>query len=201
MILKEKHAKTQADIHRIISLRWSTRAFDLHKPISKEIILSLCEAARWAPSCFGDEPWRFIVWNRNSNSEQFIRAFNCLDPWNQKWVKTAPLLFAVLADSKFRKGNPNRWGQYDTGAASENLCLQAVASGLAAHQMGGFDQEKLIETFNIPEQFIPMAMIAVGYQADPDVLEDEHRSLEFNERKRKPLGEGFFDSTWGEPIV
>ena len=201
--MQHKIAQTQTDVHDLIAKRWSCRAFDASKPVSREQIVAMLEAARWAPSCFGDEPWRFIVWDKNSDAAAWRKAFDCLVEWNQNWVKNAPVLVLATASSLFRKnGNPNRWGQYDTGAAAENLCLQAVASGLMAHQMGGFDEEKTRRTFNIPKEFALMAMIAVGYQGEPEVLNDndELKQLELAERARTPLGVHFFEGDWGVPV-
>jgi nitroreductase len=82
-----------------------------------------------------------------------------------------------------------------------SLVLQAVALGLAAHQMGGFDADKLREKFAIPAGYTPMAMIAVGYQADADILEKEIKERELAPRARKPLEEKFFEGTWGVPVV
>lgn len=195
--MQNKPAKTSVPIHDIVVRRWSCRAFDAAKAVSREQILSLLEAARWAPSCFGDEPWRFIVWDKNSDRGAWEKAFGCLVEWNRNWVKNAPVLLLVTANGLFRKnGQPNRWGQYDTGAAAENLCLQAVASGLMAHQMGGFDEDKVRETFAIPAQFACMAMIAVGYQAEESVLGDDLKQLEVAPRERTKLGELFFENIW-----
>ena len=201
--MRTKTASTQVDVHDLIARRWSCRAFDASRKVSREQIVSLLEAARWAPSCFGDEPWRFIVWDKNSDAAAWEKAFGCLVEWNQNWVKNAPVLVLVTANSLFRKnGNPNRWGQYDTGAAAENLCLQAVASGLMAHQMGGFDEDKTRRTFNVPKEFALMAMIAVGYQGDPEILDDnqELKELELAERARTPLGVHFFEGDWDVPV-
>ncbi len=199
--MQHKTAQTQADIHELLARRWSGRAFDANRPVSREQIVSLLEAARWAPSCFGDEPWRFIVWDRNSDEAAWRKAFACLGEWNQNWVKNAPVLLVSTANSLFRKnGKPNRWGQYDTGAAAENICLQAVASGLMAHQMGGFDDARVRAEFGIPNEFAIMAMIAVGYQTEADVLDDELRQAELAPRERTPLGTHFFEGGWDVPV-
>jgi nitroreductase len=196
-----KIAETKHPIHELIAKRWSPRAFDITKLVTREQILTICEAARWSPSCSNDQPWRFMVWDKNHNREAYIKAFNCLGEWNQKWVKTAPVLLASIASFKFNfKDEINRWTQYDTGAASENICLQATSMGLMAHQMGGYDADKLKKDFNIPEEYTPMAMIAIGYQTEDAVLEDIHRSTEGNPRIRKPLSFNFFDSEWEKPI-
>ena len=197
----KKSATTQVAINETISNRWSGRAFDAAKPVSKEQILSLCEAARWAPSCFGDEPWRFIVWDKNTNAEAWQKAFDCLAPSNQTWVKNAPVLLLVCADTLFgHNQTPNRWAQYDTGAAAENLCLQAADLGLMAHQMGGFNADAAREVFAIPTQITLMAMVAVGYAGDANQLPDELKARELAARKRKPIGDLFFDSAWNQSI-
>lgn len=199
----KKPAITSQPINQIIAERWSCRAFDINKSISREQIISICEAGRWAPSCNGDEPWRFLIWDIYHNKQAYERAFNCLGVWNQKWVKNAPVLLAACADSQFRRdGKPNRWGQFDTGAASMNIYLQAVTLGLMAHPMGGFDKDRLRIEFNIQEQFEIMAMIAIGYQAEADVIEDEkQRANELKVRERKPIGTMFFDSEWDNGII
>jgi nitroreductase len=169
--------------------------------VSQEQIITLLEAARWAPSCFGDEPWRFIVWDKNTDAKSWQLAFDCLVPGNQTWVKNAPVLMLICADSLFgHNQKANRWGQYDTGAAAENLCLQASSMGLMAHQMGGFDADAAREAFKIPAQITPMAMLTVGYEGDANSLPDELKTRELAARKRKPLGEVFFTGTWGKPV-
>ncbi|MBA2351951.1 MAG: nitroreductase family protein [Burkholderiales bacterium] len=197
----DKTASTAVAIDALIARRWSPRAFDPAKPVSHAQLIALFEAARWAPSCFGDEPWRYIAWDRRDEAG-WRKAFDCLSPGNQQWVKNAPLLIASIAGSEFsQSGKPNRWAQHDTGAASENLVLQAASLGLAAHQMGGFDKEKLIAAFGIPNGFMPMAMIAIGYQASADLLSPDYQARELAARTRKPLGEKFFEGEWGAPVT
>ena len=195
-----KTAITQQSIHDIIARRWSPRAYDASKPVRREQLIALLEAARWAPSCYGDEPWRFIVWDRNHDAAAFQKGFDCLGEFNQGWVKNAPVLMVVLASDKFRKGTLNRWGQFDAGAAAENLYLQAVALGLVAHPMGGFDADKVQQVFNVPQGFVPMAMIAVGYLAEADTLQGDLHSSEVAARQRRPLAENFFDGAWGKGL-
>lgn len=200
--MEEKRATTGVPIHELLARRWSPRAFNASKPVSREQVLALVEAARWAPSCYGDEPWRFLVWDRHRDEAAWRRAYDCLGEGNRKWVINAPLLLAAVASSAFdHNGKPNRWAQYDTGAAGLSLCLQACALGLAAHQMGGFDAEKLRQEFAIPEDYIPMAMIAVGYRANPDVLEGDYFEREVAPRRRKPLEARFFEGAWGKGVA
>jgi len=197
----EKKAITQEPIHDLLASRWSGRAFDPARPLEREQILALLEAARWAPSCFGDQPWRYVVCDWQSNKPAWDTALGCLSEGNQGWAQNAPLLILAVADSRFMtRDSANRWGQYDTGAASENLCLQAAAMGLMAHQMGGFDKDRAAEVFTVPGRYEPMAMIAVGYQLPLESLSEEQQERELRERARWPLGENFFDGEWGRGI-
>lgn len=198
----QKPATTKAKIDATIAARWSPRSFDNNKSVTQEQIIALLEAARWAPSCFGDQPWRFVVFDKVTDQASWQSAFDCLAETNQTWVKNTSLLILVCADTLFgHNQKPNRWGQYDTGAAAENLCLEATSMGLAAHQMGGFNADAAREKFNIPEQYTLMAMIAVGYQADVNQLSEELKERELAPRKRKELGELFFSGMWDKPVV
>lgn len=197
-----KPAITQVPINETLANRWSGRAYDAAKSVSHAQIVALLEAARWAPSCYGDQPWRFIVWDKNTDAQAWQQGFDCLVPGNQAWVKDASVLLLTCADTLFNHNQkPNRWAQYDTGAAAENLCLQAGSMGLMAHQMGGFDADKARETFAIPVQYIPMAMVSIGYAADITTLEGEVLTRETAARSRRPLNELFFANTWSKPIV
>lgn len=194
-------AISQVAINETIANRWSGRAYDASQAVTSEQIIALLEAARWAPSCYGDQPWRLIVWNKNTDTQAWQQAFDCLAPSNQTWVKDAPVLFLVCANTLFNHNQqPNRWAQYDTGAAAENLCLQAASMGLMAHQMGGFNADLARDTFNIPAQFIPMAMICVGFAADIATVTGEALTRETAARSRRPLHELFFADAWDKPI-
>lgn len=197
----EKKAITQVPIHELLASRWSGRAFDPDRLLAHEQILALLEAARWAPSCFGDQPWRYVICDKQSNRQAWDTGLSCLSEGNQGWARNAPLLILSLADSQFMtRDSANRWGQHDTGAASENLCLQATAMGMMAHQMGGFDKDKAAEVFAVPDRYEPMAMIAVGYQLALEAIDEEQKERELKERARWPLGENFFDGTWDKPF-
>ncbi len=198
----KKTAVTQEPILDVIANRWSGRAYNAEKPVSNKQLISLLEAARWAPSCYGDQPWRFIVWDKNQDAAAWQKAFDCIVPGNQAWAKDAPVLVMVCADTLFNHNQkPNRWGGYDTGAAAVSLCLQATSLGLMTHQMGGFNGEKTRTDFNIPEQYEMMAMLSVGYPADIDTLEGEAKERELAPRQRRPLEALFFNGEWNQPII
>lgn len=193
----EKPAITEQPIHKILAERWSGRGYDPTQMLSAEQITSLLEAARWAPSCYGDQPWRFLVCDKNTQPQAWQKALASLSPGNQEWAKNAPLLIlAGSVDSFAHNGNANKWSGYDTGAASISLCLQATAMGLMSHQMGGFDGDKMREYFNIPDAIQLWAMIAIGYPAALDTLTAEQMERELKARERRPLNELFFDGVW-----
>lgn len=198
----KKPAITQVPIDKTLAERWSGRAYDANKSISKEQTIALLEAARWAPSCMGDQPWRILVLNKDQDLERWQKAFDCLSEGNQTWVKNAPWIALVCADTLFVKnGQPNPWAEYDTGAAAQNLCLQASSMGLMAHQLGGFDANKAREAFKIPEQFVLKTMISVGYSVTEENIPAELHERETAPRSRRALGELFFDGAWDKPIV
>lgn len=199
--MEHRIAETSVPIHELLARRWSPRAFDANRPVAREQLNALFEAARWAPSCNGDEPWRYLVWDRTRDSAGWQKAFDCLSENNRKWCRNVPVLMLSCAGSIFgHSGKPNRFAQHDTGAASLSLALQAIPLGLVVHQMGGYDAAKARAAFNIPEEYTPQAMIAVGYQAEPDVLDEETKQKELKARSRKPLDRHFFEGEWGNGV-
>jgi nitroreductase len=199
--MTQKNANTQVPVSDLLARRWSPRAFDGSQRLERNQVLALLEAARWAPSCFNDQPWRYVVCDRFEKPEAWQKILGCLTEKNQLWAKQVPLLLVATAMPAFgHNDKPNRWSQYDTGAASENICLQAAAMGLAAHQMGGFDADKVRAAFAIPEEVAVMAVIAVGHPGKVDELAEEFHAGEQEARVRKPLAEGFFSGAWGRPF-
>jgi nitroreductase len=197
----DRSAATRVPIHELLARRWSPRAYDVNRTVSREQLAALLEAARWAPSCNGDEPWRYLIFERRRDPAGWQKAFDCLSDSNKKWVRNVPVLLLSCAGSTFEhSGKPNRYGQHDTGAASVCLALQGAAMGLAVHQMGGYDAQKARAAFQIPDAYTPMAMIAVGYQASPDVLDEETKAKELRPRSRKPLETHFFEGGWGKGV-
>lgn len=200
--MSQTRANAAAEIHELLARRWSPRAFDASRPVERDKLLACLEAARWAPSCYGEQPWRFIVCDKANDAAGWQKMFDCLTPKNQMWAGQAPVLLLSCSGSSFlANDNPNRWAQYDTGAASVSICLQATALGLASHQMGGFDIDKARAAFNIPSDYQPMAAMALGYQAGIDSLDEAFHGLELGERQRQPLGTCFFRGDWHRPIA
>lgn len=193
-----KTAQTATPIHDLLAQRWSPRAFDPQRLLTSDQILALCEAARWAPSSSNEQPWRMVLCDRAHDESSWRAALSVLNEKNQLWARNAPLLVAVTADSLSTRNNtPNRWAQYDAGAAAVSLCLQATALGLAAHQMGGFDSDKARAAFGIPERYVPMAMIAVGYSGALEQLDAQFHASETSARTRQLLASRFFFGRWG----
>lgn len=197
--MTDKKAKTRTAINELIAERWSPRAFDPERAIDEDKIIALMEAARWSPSCFNEQPWRYIFCYKRSNEDAWQKALSCLTEKNQLWAKNAPLLILACAYNLFgHNSKQNRWAMYDTGAASENICLQATSMGMYAHQMGGFDIQLAMQQFSIPENVMPMAMIAAGYMGDLSKLDRVFVDSETGGRERKPLDQLFFNGSWNE---
>jgi nitroreductase len=178
--------------------RWSPRLFDEGRPVERKKILTLLEAARWSPSCFNDQPRYFLVFD-GSNTETMERARACLSAGNEWAIKAPVLMLSVARDTFERNGKPNRWAQHDVGLATENLLLEMVELGLAAHPMAGYDAERSRSEFGIPEGFTPIAMIAIGYpyRGDLNALEEKPRAKELAPRARKAIDEIAFAGMWG----
>ncbi len=179
-------APANHDVHPLILSRWSPRAF-ASTPVSQDELEQLLEAARWAPSCFNDQPWQYIVGlGQDSWAHHEIAA--CLVEANRVWAAKAPLLMVSVALLNFsHNGKPNRFAGHDVGLASANLALQATAMGLVVHQMGGFDAAAVSERFGLSENQQPMAAIAVGHPGAPSDLPEPLRDRELQPRARKSL--------------
>jgi len=195
----EKPFPTDHPVHELLRRRWSPRAFDPHRRVPPEAIASLLEAARIAPSCFNEQPWRFLVFD-GEDAEALERARDCLVPGNAAWARRAPMLILSVAQERWsRDGTPDRWGQHDVGLSTASLLLQATALGLAAHAMGGFDADRARRSFGIPDGFTPMAMIAVGYFGDVETLEPKQKAQELAPRQRKSMDGIVFHGAWDRP--
>lgn len=198
----DKPADAQYPVHDLINRRWSPRAFS-EQPVDRTTLLSLFEAARWAPSSSNEQPWRFVVATRDDPTA-YDRLLACLAEGNRRWAYRAPVLILSVASMNFEdEAKPNRHALHDTGLATENLLLQATALGLAAHPMAGFDVEQARAEYKIPAGHEPVAMIAVGYPGDAAVLPDRLRERELKPRSRRPISEFVFADQWSRisPLV
>jgi nitroreductase len=129
--------------------RWSPRSFQ-EKEVPDEVLFALFEAARWAPSSYNEQPWRFILARTQEDREKF---HSFILPGNRAWCEKAPALALVISKKHYANGNPNRAHAFDTGAAWGYLALEAANRGLITHAMGGFDAEKAREVLQIPEEY------------------------------------------------
>lgn len=173
-------------INSIILSRWSPRSMT-GEEITDDQLMSLFEAARWAPSSFNNQPWRFIY--AKKNSEHWDRLFDLLVDSNKVWAKDASALVVVVSAKNFQyNGKPSLTHQFDSGAAWENLALQAHWAGLAAHGMQGFDYDRARKELAVPDDYDVMAMIAIGKQAPKEKLPAKLQEREFPS-DRKPISE------------
>ncbi len=177
-------------IYDIFLKRWSPRAFS-EQALTEGELMSLLEAARWAPSGFNEQPWRAVYALRNSDAWNGL--FNLLVDANKVWAKNAGALLLFLSRKNFTHNNkPNGTHSYDTGAAWISLAFQAELMGLAAHGMAGFDHERARTELSIPDDFQVEAMAAVGHRGDPKNLPPEIAARE-KPSGRKSLRELVFE--------
>ncbi len=190
----EMNVKT---IHPLISKRRSVVSFSPDLPDHKDMKL-LFDAARWAPSSRNAQPWSFIYALKDEGAE-FEKLADLLNDGNY-WAKEAPALILTLAQVISDYNNkPNAYAMHDLGMATANLMIQATSMGFYLHPMAGFNAEKAVEVFKIPEEFKPAAMIALGYHGEIDHLPVELKRRELKKRSRKNLNEFVFQGTFGNP--
>lgn len=158
-----------------IKQRWSPRALDTAK-IAKDDIMALLEAARYAPSCFNEQPWRFIV---ADEEDTLNKMRGILTPTNQVWANKAPVLILIASKKTFSlNDNENYWSMFDAGTAWGYLSLEAQTRGLITHAMGGFNQEEARKVFNIDDDFNIITVVAVGKYGDKESLNEDLQKRE-----------------------
>lgn len=192
----DKTADTSVEVVPLIAARWSPRALDPTAEVTDAQLRALLEAARWAPSYGNTQPARYLIGRRGDDT--FDRIFGVLNSGNKEWTHAASVLMLGAVVLRNDKGDIPLT-EYGLGLASENLVLQAVAEGLVAHQMAGFDPVAAREVFALPEDVRPVVAIAVGRLGDPDRLDERRRDRELARRARLPLGEIAFTGEWGRP--
>src|SRR5215475_14215389 len=191
--------KVNYQISPLLVNRWSPRSMT-GEPMMDEELFPLFEAARWAPSSYNCQLWRFII-ARRQKREEFERFFNLLTPGNQVWTKNAAALVVVASRTLFEyNDNPSITHSFDAGAAWENLALEATRRELVAHAMQGFDYERAKTELSIPDDFAVHAMIAIGRRGPAENLPEKYRALE-HPNSRRPLKEIVFEGTFGRPVA
>lgn len=184
---KDKKTNNIHPIHSLIEKRWSTRSFDPERTISDEDLNSLIEAARWAPSSYNDQPWKFLVAKRDDPNFQRIAA--SLFEFNQLWSTSASAYIVVAGVKNRADGTPNPAYAYDCGQAVSFLTIEATHRDLVLHQMGGYDKAKLQLDLKISESLDPVVVIALGYHKERADLHENLKQLEALARERKPQAE------------
>ena len=172
-------------VHKLITDRWSPRAFD-KRTVDYDKIHLLLEAAKWAPSARNAQPWRFIF--ATNEMPDYKVLIDLMSEANQSWATTAPLLVMPLAQViSTYKNRPNRLAFYETGMAVGNLLTQATAMGLMVHQLSGYDEERAKEILVIPTRYEPMSILAIGYKGEPAKLPSDVAAWEKRERTRMEI--------------
>lgn len=183
--LPDRQARTTASLHPLLAGRWSPRGFDAGYDVTDDDLVTMLEAARWAPSAANSQPWRFLVGRRGDST--FAAIVDLLAPGNQIWAPRASLLLVAIADTG--SGSTAPWAVYDTGQAVAHLSVQAEELGLAVHQMGGFDASGVATRFGLAPELKPVSVVAIG-RLDPDAdLPEPFHERERAPRERRPLSE------------
>ena len=165
MTSEVKIAAADYPVHPLIQHRWSPRAF-AERPVEREELLSLFEAARWAPSGGNGQPWHFIVGVRGQSATHG-KLVEAIKEGNRPWAAQAPVLMLTVAKTTTSSGRPHTHAFHDVGLAVANLTFQATALDLYVHQMGGFSAEAARERFALPPDREPVTCIALGRLGDP----------------------------------
>ena len=187
---------TDVPLNDLVRKRWSPRAF-ADQSVAPEVLHSLFEAARWAPSSSNEQPWAYIAATKDDPAN-FAKMLSILVEFNAGWAKYAPVLALSIAHLHMQKdGSANHLARHDVGSASAQLTFEAVSRGLLVHQMAGFDADKARQVLAIPQDWAPVAAMAIGYPGDPQSLPEKLRERELAPRVRKPLSEFVMAGSWG----
>jgi len=189
-----KQPTTDYTVHPLIASRWSPRAFD-SKPIEKEKLQRIFEAARWAASSSNLQPWYFLVGFKGDHVYQKI--LDTLVEFNQLWAVSAPILVLAISKTTNARGDQSRTYAYDLGQAVATLSLQAISEGLYTHQMGGFDSSVVSVALEIPDDYKVLVVFAIGYLGDTEILPPNLHKLEMSPRTRRPIAETVFTESFG----
>jgi nitroreductase len=190
MIKGSKVRHADFPIEPMLIDRWSPRAMS-GEGISREELMRLFEAARWAPSSFNAQQWRALYADRDT--EHWQTFFDLLGEGNKVWAKNAAVLVVFISRTTFEhNGKPSITHSYDAGAAWENFALQGFQQNLVVHGMQGFDYERAREVLRIPQEFQVQAMAAVGRPASKEILPEKLQERE-NPNDRRRVSESVFE--------
>lgn len=182
-----------------LTQRRSPRAYT-SQPVSAEVLQQLFTAASSAASCFGEQPWRFLVGSKETSPEAFQKILGTLAEFNQGWAKNASAIALALAKKTFsHDSNPNAWAKHDVGQAVATLAIQGVELGVQIHQMAGFSQEAARAAFQVPADYDLVSVFTIGYPGNLEALPEALQQRETAPRTRKPLGEILFEGGWPQP--
>ena len=189
-------APTDHPIQEVLARRWSPYVF-ADRSVARADLLSLFEAARWAPSSYNEQPWSYLVAIRE-DAQAFAQLLSCLVPGNQEWAKAAPVLALGCTSLNFAgNGKPNAAALHDLGIASMSLVIEATARGLAVHQMIGILPDRARTVYQIPEGVQPLTALAIGYAGDPKTAPEKLGQRDAARRPRKVLPSFVFGDAWG----
>ncbi len=193
-----KEAQPDYPIEALLARRWSPYSF-AERDVPLEDLQAILEAARWAPSSYNEQPWRYLL-ARRSDPAAFEKLLSCLVDGNQVWAKSAPVLLIGLAIVTFaRNGKPNAAAVHDLGLAAGNICVEATARGLFVHQMIGIVPERVRALYNVPDDAEPLTAAAIGYLGDGSSLPDAIQERDRGPRTRRPLASFVFQDAWDQP--
>jgi nitroreductase len=187
--------KADYPISSFILNRWSPRAMS-GEEITRDELMSLFEAARWAPSSYNNQPWVFIYGMRGTEAWKGLHELQV--PFNQEWTKNSGALVLVLSRNNFyHNDKPSVTHSFDTGAAWMALALEGRARGLVVHGMQGFDYAAAKTKLHIPTDFTVEAMIAIGRPAPKETLSAELQAKEVPSTRR-PISEFIMEGSFKE---
>lgn len=176
MIKGSNNRKADHPVHPLFIDRWSPRAMS-GEEIPEAELLTLFEAARWAPSAYNNQPWRILYARRGTAAWPLF--FDLLVEPNKVWAQQAAALLLFISKSTLDfNGQPYPTHSFDTGAAWQNLALQGFLNGYVVHGMMGFDYERSRTALQIPEEFRVEAMAAVGRPGSAELLPEALRQRE-----------------------
>ena len=185
--VQRMRAETVVPVNEIIATRRSPRSFDEGAVISDHDLLGILEAARWAPSAFNGQPWRFFVGKRGD--EVFSHILASLVPFNQSWAQRSSALLLVAAKTVKSDGTIHADYQFDCGLAVGQLVIETHHRGLVAHQMTGFDKAIAQEKLSLTAELVPVVVVAIGKQDAPEKLSGPLLEREQAKRERLSLTE------------